>query len=496
MASPMQTLIQAGLKEQLLLPSQPEYHTLQAASWSKSARLSPAAILRPRSASEVSTALHALITAGRKFAIRSGGHTQYPGANDIDGNGVTIDLGLLDWTRYDPTTETVEIGPGTRWKQVYAALREHGRVVAGGRDGNVGVAGLLLGGGKTFFAAQRGFACDDVVSFEVVVAGGNANKDEGCSVVTASAEEHPDLFRALKGGSNNFGIVTNFTMRALVCESVWAGLNFFPKERTEETAQALVNFTDCVDQYPDSHLLYFLSYTGKFHWSPPAFHDIVVVTAYVQLAGIVKAPAYQDFLALDPILDTTKITTVENVVSEYDIAPPNYHNNFFTSTFKNDTRVVAKAASLHQSLVDELKAFIPDGDFITQCLLQPLPTRYGQLSALCTGGDNIMNVSAQPVNGLLFVAVAMVRTPEQEAFVYPRLRAWVEALKAFATDVDPDYGNLEWVYMNYADKSQKVLESYGKENLKLMRAVAARYDPGQVFQTLCPGGFKLTQVRD
>lgn len=87
MASPIQSLIQAGLEEQLLLPSHPEYHTLQAASWSKSARLSPAAILCPRSASEVLTALHALITAGRKFAIRSGGHTQYSGANDIDGDG-------------------------------------------------------------------------------------------------------------------------------------------------------------------------------------------------------------------------------------------------------------------------------------------------------------------------------------------------------------------------------------------------------------------------
>lgn len=107
-----------------------------------------------------------------------------------------------------------------------------------------------------------------------------------------------------------------------------------------------------------------------------------------------------------------------------------------------------------------------------------------------------MNVSAQPVNGLLFVAVAMVRTPEQEAFVYPRLQAWVEALKAFATTVDPDHGNLEWVYMNYADKSQRVLESYGQENLEWMRAVAARYDPRQVFQTLCPGGFKLVHVRD
>ncbi|KAJ6021667.1 FAD-binding domain-containing protein [Penicillium herquei] len=105
-----------------------------------------------------------------------------------------------------------------------------------------------------------------------------------------------------------------------------------------------------------------------------------------------------------------------------------------------------------------------------------------------------MNVSTQPVNGLLFVAIVMVRTPEQEAFVYPRLQAWVEELKVFAAVVDPDHGNLDWIYMNYADKSQAVLEFYGKDNLEWMRLVAAQYDPGEVFQKLCPGGFKLTQV--
>jgi FAD/FMN-containing dehydrogenase len=81
-------------------------------------------------------------------------------------------LGLLDRILHDPTTETVETDPVARWKQVYGALQDHGRIVTGGRDGNVGVAGLLLGGGKIFFAAQRGLACDDVVGCEVVVAVG------------------------------------------------------------------------------------------------------------------------------------------------------------------------------------------------------------------------------------------------------------------------------------------------------------------------------------
>jgi hypothetical protein len=109
-------------------------------------------------------------------------------------------------------------------------------------------------------------------------------------------------------------------------------------------------------------------------------------------------------------------------------------------------------------------------------------------------GDNIMGVSSQPVNGLLFVAVTMVRTPEQEAFVYPKVRAWYESLKKFAAEVD-ERGNLDWVYMNYADKTQDVLGSYGLSNISKMRDVAAKYDPHQVFQTLCPGGFKISHVK-
>jgi hypothetical protein len=103
-----------------------------------------------------------------------------------------------------------------------------------------------------------------------------------------------------------------------------------------------------------------------------------------------------------------------------------------------------------------------------------------------------MGVEKQPVDGLLFVAVVMVKTPEQEAFAYAKVQNWVDELKAFASRIEN--GVLPWVYMNYADKSQAVLQSYGAENIRRMRDVAAKYDPHQVFQKLCPGGFKLGDV--
>ncbi|KAI1630866.1 hypothetical protein F4809DRAFT_659253 [Biscogniauxia mediterranea] len=468
----------AGIE--VLRPTDADFTTRQNSYWSKSARkLTPAYIARPRSASEVSTIVRTLAAAGGEFAIRSGGHAQYPGANSIEG-GVTVDLGRLDWARFDAATETADLGPGARWGHVYAELARHGRVVAGGRDGNVGVGGFVLGGGYTFFAAARGFACDDVVQFEVVLADGR--------VVVADATDNCDLFAALKGGSNNFGVVTNIKMKAIRCEKVWGGLNFFLQEATPDAIDALVHFAGNCHVDEESHLLFFFTYLGSFtNYKQPNFKSTVIVSAYVQVGGVERASAYDKFLALPAIIDTTKMTTVGEVVSEYDIAPQDNYNTFFTLSVRNDGRIVSKASELHDQLVDELKGFIPDGDFITQCLVQPLPRLYGQKSAMA--GGNIMGVESQPVDGLLFVAVVMVKTPEQEAFAYPRVRAWVEALKAFAGTIEN--GLLPWVYLNYADKTQEVLQSYGPQNVAKMNEVAAKYDPQRVFQKLCPGGFKL-----
>ena len=151
---------------------------------------------------------------------------------------------------------------------------------------------------------------------------------------------------------------------------------------------------------------------------------------------------------------------------------------------------MAKAAELHEQLVKTLKDFITDGDFVTQCLFQPFPQLFGQHSA--AAGGNMLNIERQSDDGLLWLAVAQVRTPEQERFAYPLVRDWVHAVRQFAAIIG---GNLEWTYLNYADRSQDPLINYGLENVRFMKDVAAKYDPDQVFQTLCSGGFKVSNVK-
>lgn len=103
-----------------------------------------------------------------------------------------------------------------------------------------------------------------------------------------------------------------------------------------------------------------------------------------------------------------------------------------------------------------------------------------------------MGISEQPEDGVLWVAIVVVEKPEQEKFAYPKLQAWGEAVRRYASSIEN--GLLPWVYMNYADKSQQPLASYGVANVERLKNVARKYDPGQVFQKLCPGGFKISDV--
>lgn len=163
----------------------------------------------------------------------------------------------------DLDSETVRFGPGGRWADIYHALAPYDRIVAGGREGQVGVAGLILGGGKSFLTPRRGFACDNVLEFEVVLADG--------SIVKANRDEHADLFRALKGGSNNFGIVTSFKMAMVESKKIWGGITIYAKEHLAAAIEATHDFTAKAATHPDENLCVLISHN-------PNFEETVIAT--------------------------------------------------------------------------------------------------------------------------------------------------------------------------------------------------------------------------
>ncbi len=165
-------LVLAGLGSRILLPTHVDYGARVDSYWCNNAKLRPACIFQPLSAAEIAKAVTALAQSRQPFAVRAGGHSNRAGSNNIT-DGVTVDLGLLNSTLYDPATETVHLEPGAKWKDVYAELEKYGRVVTGGREAEVGVGGFLLGGGSNFYMSRYGFACDNVLAYEVVLADGS-----------------------------------------------------------------------------------------------------------------------------------------------------------------------------------------------------------------------------------------------------------------------------------------------------------------------------------
>ncbi len=152
------------------------------------------------------------------MGVRSGGHG-ISGRSTNDG-GIVINLAELDGMEMiDAERNLVRIGPGARWMDVAAFLHPHNLAITSGDYGGVGVGGLATAGGIGFIARDHGLTLDHIRAAEVVLADG--------SVVRASADEHADLFWAIRGAGANFGIVTSFEFEAKPVGNVgWATLVF------------------------------------------------------------------------------------------------------------------------------------------------------------------------------------------------------------------------------------------------------------------------------
>ncbi|KAJ8127709.1 hypothetical protein O1611_g5924 [Lasiodiplodia mahajangana] len=374
----------------------------------------------------------------------------------------------------DKEFETVQIGSGCLWNKVYGELQKHNRTVAGGRAGIVGVGGFLLGGGNTWLTAKRGWACDNIVAAEVVLASGK--------IVIADRSHHADLLQALKGGGNNFGIVTRFTLTTVPLSQVWGRVLVAPKDTIPKICRMTLEFATKIPHNTNNNLMVCIGYL-------PDLKDIAASVIVVNTQGVADDPVFDEWKELPKITDAAETTPVYDLAFEVNL-PENQYTSWFTLTFKNDARIMAKASELHEALVASLLSFVPGGDFMSQCNFQPLPTIVAQHSLLA--GGNIMGLEDNKSDGIIWHTVTIMKTPEQHAFAYARLKLCVESLREFAASIEG--GLLRWIYMNYADKSQDVLASYGPENVKKMRKVAGKYDPDGVFQKLCPGGWKLPNL--
>ena len=182
------------------------------------------------------------------LAVRGGGHNG-AGLGTCD-DGVVIDLSLLKDIEVDPEARTVRVGGGCTWGEVDRATGEHGLATPSGIISTTGVGGLTLGGGLGHLTRKFGLAIDNLLEAEVVLASGER--------VRASADEHPDLYWAIRGGGGNFGVVTSFLFRLHEVGTVVAGPTFWS---VEQSAEVLTVYRDFLPSAP-RELNGFFAYLG------------------------------------------------------------------------------------------------------------------------------------------------------------------------------------------------------------------------------------------
>ncbi|MFZ1993036.1 MAG: FAD-binding oxidoreductase [Solirubrobacteraceae bacterium] len=185
----------------------------------------PALLVRCAGADDVARCIAFARTHEAPIAVRGGGHNG--GGLGVVDDGIVIDLSEMADVVVDPATHTVRVGGGSTWGQVDQATAEYGRATPSGIISTTGVGGLTLGGGLGHLTRAFGLTIDSLLSADVVLADG--------SQVRASADEHPDLFWALRGGGGNFGVVTSFEFRTHpIGATVMAGPTFWPIEQIPE----------------------------------------------------------------------------------------------------------------------------------------------------------------------------------------------------------------------------------------------------------------------
>ncbi|TYL37474.1 FAD-linked oxidase [Natronococcus pandeyae] len=168
--------------------------------WNGTIDRKPELVARPTGAADVVAAVDFARETDRLVSVKGGGHS-VAGSAVCEG-GLMIDLSGMREVRVDPTARTVRVGPGATLGDMDHETQAFGLATPGGVVSTTGVAGLTLGGGFGWLSRRYGLAADNLRAAEIVTADG--------SVVTASEDESPDLFWAIRGGSGNFGVVTSF----------------------------------------------------------------------------------------------------------------------------------------------------------------------------------------------------------------------------------------------------------------------------------------------
>jgi FAD/FMN-containing dehydrogenase len=441
-------------KGEIIGPDHPGYESARLV-WNAMIDRRPGLILRCTSTQDVVAAVNVAREHGLTPAVRCGGHN-VAGKAMSDG-GLTIDLGGLRDVTVDPERALVHAGGGCLLGDVDAATAPHGLIVPAGIMSETGVAGLSLGGGIGWFSRKHGLTCDNFVSLELVLASGE--------VIEVSADSHPDLFWALRGGGGNFGIVTRFTFRAYEFGPMMRiGVSVY---EPDQAAEALRGYATVVPDLPRT-----------VGWHAALKHDMpplpFVPPQYVgkrllMLVSMWLDDAEEDAGAemIDRLTSVGRPCIKASTVLPFAAGVQRLIDEEFEDGHRYYTKE-AHVADLADGAIDRLVDFWKDMPMEGEVEIIGLGGAIGDVPEPDTAFSNR--------GYLLWLNFAMRwDDPADDADHIDRTRAIVADLK-------PWTGTGVYVNMLNFDETNRVVEAFGAEKYARLGRLKAEYDPGNLFR--------------
>ena len=406
----------------------------------------PAVIVRPTDANEVAYVVSIARDTGTDLAVRSGGHS-IAGYGSSDG-GIVLDLSAMKAVHVDPEQHTVWAQAGLTAGELTSALGEHGLAVGFGDAGSVGIGGITLGGGVGFLSRKHGLTIDSLLAAELVTADGK--------VLRVDAENHPDLFWAIRGGGGNFGVATRFQFRLHEVDQIVGGMLILPA-----TTDTVHGFVELAAAAPEE-----LSTIANVMKAPPMpflpeeLHGQVILFGLLVYSGDpeigegVVAPFRE---LATPLLDKVEPGRYAGIYEEEEEGPP---PGVFAvrNLFVDDIDRAAAATIIEQ--VDASTAAMA----VTQIRV---------LGGAISRVPDEATAYAHRQRPIMLNVASMFQQPD-EAGVH---EAWVDGLATALGDNGEAYVNF------IGDEGpERVRQAYPGQTWERLREIKHRYDPTNLFR--------------
>jgi FAD/FMN-containing dehydrogenase len=406
----------------------------------------PAVIVRVADATDVATVISFATDTGLELAVRSGGHS-YTGDSVSEG-GIVLDLADMKRLDIDAEARTAWAETGLTAVEYTTAVGKRGLATGFGDTGSVGIGGITLGGGVGFLVRKHGLTIDDLLAAEIVTADGQ--------LLHVDAENHPDLFWAIRGGGGNFGVATRFKFRLHDVASFVGGMLILPG-----TAEVIAGFMAAAEAAPEElTTIANVMPCPPMPFVPEEHHGKAIVMALMAYAGdaIASEAALAPFRALaEPVVDMLRPMGYAEIYMPDD---DDYHPLAISRTMFID-RVDLPVA---ESIVAHLEA-------------SDAPMKVAQLRFI---GGAMARVPADATafahrNARIMVNVASFYIGPED---YDRRAAWVDAFVKLLHQGD------DRAYVNFVgdEGEARIRAAYPGTTWDRLVAVKTRYDPTNFFR--------------